>query len=267
MTNHRCALLVVGHGFLRSERAAHQRLDSEHTEELRIHGGQPPVLCGGTWRDRRFPAAVGGHRLERHALVAPIPIVGDRHLTLGAPCDEKRRAKRHDSIGASIGQRLQEHAVHDAEHRRVGADPERHDGNGEDRKARTAPQRASGIPEIAPELGGQVSAPQVATLLFALVDRAHRAQRGVACLLEASDQPSGLLGSDVPGGTAPLRRAPPPRVCGGRRNAGRPEAHGAATSGPPCLQALENAFGLLCFRGSLPVCPWLCPCCPCDPWP
>ena len=100
MTNHRRALLVVGHGFLRCERAADQRLDREHTEELRIHGGQPPVLRGGTWRDRRFPAAVGGHRLERRALVAPIPIVGDRHLTLGAPRDEKRRAERHNSICA-----------------------------------------------------------------------------------------------------------------------------------------------------------------------
>ena len=64
MTNHRRALLVVGHGFLRSERAAHQRLDREDAEELRIHGGQPPELRRGPWRDRPLSAAVGGHRLE-----------------------------------------------------------------------------------------------------------------------------------------------------------------------------------------------------------
>jgi hypothetical protein len=68
----------------------------------------------------------------------------------------------------------------------VGAaevDPERHDADGEQCEASATPQRSSRISKVVNTLADELPTSQVTALLFVLVGRAHRAERGVSRLL------------------------------------------------------------------------------------
>ena len=67
------------------------------------------------------------------------------------------------ALGLMERQRLQQHAVHHAEDRRIGADPQREREGGQRREAGLLPQHARGVAQILPEIGEQkpVGAPGV----------------------------------------------------------------------------------------------------------
>ena len=138
--------------FFSREGAAGDRLNGEDAKELRTHAGDSCVLSRGALHHRSFPRGVEGHRLEGRTLVVPVLEVGNRDLlgkrSGGLTC-RRKIGESHNSIRIAIRKWLQKHRVHDAEDRRVGADAERHDKNGECGKAWTPAQIAAGVPEIA----------------------------------------------------------------------------------------------------------------------
>ena len=166
MADQRHPVAAARCGFFRSERATDDRLDSEDAEELAIDDGRSRILGGVARRRWKITASVRRHGLERRALRAPIPEVGDRDERIALARGEKSRGDGHDSIGAGIRQRLQEHGVHHAEDRRIGADPERHDDDGEHGKARTVSQRPSRIPQVAEKVADDVGTSHVRTPLI-----------------------------------------------------------------------------------------------------
>ena len=54
----------------------------------------------------------------------------------------------HESVGFGKRQRAEEHGVHDAEHRRVRADPKRQREQGNDAERRTPRQRSHGVTRV-----------------------------------------------------------------------------------------------------------------------
>ena len=76
-----------------------------------------------------------------------------------------------------VGQRPQQHAIDDAENRRVGADPERHRDDDHERETGIAAQAANAVTDV---LGGdfdEARQPLVAHVVFDALDPAEQPQR------------------------------------------------------------------------------------------
>ena len=88
--------------------------------------------------------------LERLRALAPVVVMAGRHLDARRPADRRRdRPKGHDAIVVGERQRLQPHGTDETEDRRRRADAEREHGDGDDREARRARERARRVAEVA----------------------------------------------------------------------------------------------------------------------
>ena len=65
--------------FSLDKKAAQQRLDAEHRQQVLRHPQARKMLGYVAARDVRAPVLRRRHRLEGTALIAPVDIVGDRH--------------------------------------------------------------------------------------------------------------------------------------------------------------------------------------------
>ena len=129
---------------VRSEHAAQRRLDPEHREERpgAVHDVQAfGVVAAGERALRPTPETelVPRPRLRPVVLVLG-PRGGERHQV------HRRELRPHHGqpVRLRVGERSQEHPVHDAEDRRVRADAERqreHEHHGEARSAGELPER------------------------------------------------------------------------------------------------------------------------------
>jgi len=68
------------------------------------------------------------------------------------------RRKIDHAIGVGVGERLQQHRVHDGEDGGVGSDAQRQGGNGGDGKAWILDEQLQRVPDVIPEIF-QVTAP------------------------------------------------------------------------------------------------------------
>jgi hypothetical protein len=172
--------------FLRCEAPARDRLDPEDAKELGAHLRDPRILSRIAPYHRKLPRVVIGHRLERRALPLPILEIRNRHLLPKrgrALLQDRVIAERHNPVGVAIRQRLQQHGIHDAEHGRVGADPERHDENGKRRETGTPSQAPPRIPEIPQQVADVIHASHIAAFLLVQCNSIQRAKRDAARLL------------------------------------------------------------------------------------
>jgi hypothetical protein len=138
-------------GIVGGEVPAHHRRHPEDREEVgRDHRRRDPLglpVAGQVDIDR--PGT--GRILERVHLAAVIVQLGRGHRHVGHAARTEAGAQRHQPAGIGIGQRPEQHRVHHAEDRRVGADAQgkrEHRDYGEPRAPSQAAERE---PEIPPE--------------------------------------------------------------------------------------------------------------------
>jgi hypothetical protein len=86
----------------------------------------------------RSPVPIGGEVREAVILLAEILEVGIRHIARVAALEYGRDL--HEAFGVGVGERAQQHTVHDAENRGARADAERESGDGDKGKARAFTQ-------------------------------------------------------------------------------------------------------------------------------
>ena len=84
---------AAGLRFLGSERAPDDRLDAEHAKEVGVHDGDARILRDLARGHGELATAVGGHRLEGRALVAPVAEVGDPGPRRTAPPNRGRKER------------------------------------------------------------------------------------------------------------------------------------------------------------------------------
>ena len=104
------------------ERAAERRVHAEHREDVRRHERHDEARRRPTTRLRRIPAGDrhlapvlrAGQAPIRAALRDEDVVDAERNAPFGPDLDEAR--------GRGVRQRLEQHAVHDAKDRSVGAD-------------------------------------------------------------------------------------------------------------------------------------------------
>ena len=119
----------VGSIVVRRERATKDRIDSQHSEELRsgkLHGQFFGFACS-----REIDALIRecSHALETRALIAPTAIVRARGRVLVTPV-RGHFPQHHDAIGVAVGQWTQQQLVHDREDSRVRTDAQRKRNHG-----------------------------------------------------------------------------------------------------------------------------------------
>ena len=174
---------AAGQRFLRSERAPHDRLDTEHAKEVGVHDGDARILRDLARRHGELAAAVGGHRLEGRALVAPVAEVGDRDQALRLAAGEEGGVEGNDPVRVVVGQRSQQHGIDNAEDGRVGPNAERHDERGEGGETGVPPEGASRVAEVRNQVPDEPRGTHVATRLLARLDGTHGAVRSSARFL------------------------------------------------------------------------------------
>ena len=134
------------------ERSPHRRLHAEDAEELGCHAGEDAVLGrGGTDHDGCPRGRVVRHRVERGALSLPVQEIRRGHLSepvAGGSATGGEVGQRDDSVRIRVGQRVEHHGMHDAEHRCVRADRERHDEDAEPGRAAGPAQRPDGVAQV-----------------------------------------------------------------------------------------------------------------------
>ncbi len=143
-------LAAVGHIVAGVDQAARRRRYAEHREEVAGHAIGEDLLRlaaagdgGGPWRNRR-------ERAERAIALAQGHELRPRH-----------RRQRHGRVRVvcvnepgrfSEGQRLEQHRVDDAEHRCVGANPQRERKHRRQREARVPQERADAVADVLDDL-------------------------------------------------------------------------------------------------------------------
>ena len=131
----------------RAEQAAQCRLHAENAKELRRHRGDVRVLGARAGGHRRRVIGIIRHGGESRALVMPVMKVRRRRLAVRAAFLPLRGERDH-AIRVAIGERLQQYSVHHAEHRRIGADAERHHQHREESEPRVLAHRSEGELQI-----------------------------------------------------------------------------------------------------------------------
>ncbi len=158
--------LVFPAGFLlfRQEDAPVERPDSQHREDVRRHPESLHALRLRAARQVRDPEVRRAH-----------PLVGRR---LPPPVEEVRGSDGVDPpvkddgepVGVSVGKRLQEHRVDDAEDRRRGADAQRERGHRRGREPGVLPQGAKAVAKVAADGSEEGPESRVAHALLDLLD-------------------------------------------------------------------------------------------------
>ena len=127
------------------ERAAELRAHAEHVEEVgRDHAGVHAVGLPAVQQVER-------HLVELHQpaeageLLTVVVELGDRDADGVLTGKRRRFLEQHQSIALHVRQRLEQHAVDDAEHRGVGPDAQAKHQDGDQREPRLAPERSCRI--------------------------------------------------------------------------------------------------------------------------
>ena len=163
------------------EGAAERGLHAEDGEEVgRDHHARDSrgIALSG---QRGVEPSGGRERLERRAQSLPV----DEVERADPVARRWRRRFPHPDhpFRLGIGQRLQQHRVHETEHRRVRADADRHDADGHDRKARITLQEEQTVAEVLGERFDPPNAAAIAVLFPDALDAAEAAAGGAARLL------------------------------------------------------------------------------------
>ena len=136
-----------------AERPAERRGDAERVEEVGgdAQAGQPLRRALALAPQDAAPVGEAGDRFEAAALVAVVAELREREgeaLARGVA-----RVDPGEPLGRGERERLQQHGVHDAEQRRIGADPERQRDEREQREPGRVRQPSKRVTQVLDEVG------------------------------------------------------------------------------------------------------------------
>ena len=179
------------------EGAAELRAHAEHVEEIgRDHAGVDAVGLAAIQQVER-------HLVELHQpaeageLLAVVVELGNGDADGVLTGQRRRFLEQHQSIAFHVRQRLEQHAVDDAEHRGVGPDAQAEHQDGDQREPRLAPERSR---RIAHRACGPVEPQQpalVAALLAHALDAAEPRSGAAARLVGRHALVHQVLGLEV----------------------------------------------------------------------
>ena len=184
----------AGQVVLGAEVPAEERRHAEEVEEVRRDDAGLDALRLGAAQQRERHRVVLDEALERLAGGAVVEELLLRETEARRRGLREGLAQHHQPLGLAVGQRPQQHAVHDAEDRGVRPDPERerqYDGHGEGRRL---PQAAQAVADVLHQALERPSAPGVAHPLLRLIHSAEAHARGAARVLFAHAGLPVLLG-------------------------------------------------------------------------
>ena len=127
--------------------------DRQHAENLEVIGGDVGALhrlrrVARSEVHRQGPEIVDRHCLE-HVVLPPDHVLLDGIRV--AHAGRIPAAQLHDAIGLRIGQRLEQHRIHDGENGRVRADADGERGQGNRGETDVPAHRAQGVPHVGNE--------------------------------------------------------------------------------------------------------------------
>ena len=216
--------------------------------------GQPVVADE---REGRSPSTRRSRRaFSRRAIVGDL---GNGEARVVRLRSRVRLAEVHEPLAVAIGQRLEQRAAQQREHRGVRADAQRQREHDRDAEARRAPQAAKREPQVADELLEPARAARVAHLLLSERDvrRARAARR--SALRRAACRAGRSRRSAARGGTAARRRARARRGLAGRRTKAQRNAM-RRTVDASCHTSLRRTTAVMApaRRSQLAVSIWSC---------
>ncbi len=130
-------------------------LRADHVEVGRRRLGDADPLGLAVPEERAAVLGDRGERVERREIVAPGKVVGGgHHVALVAT--RVRLPNRNEPVRQPIGERFQEHAVHDRERHRGRRDRERHRQHDRSRESGTPPEKPETVRNVAREPIGAV---------------------------------------------------------------------------------------------------------------
>ena len=145
----RAARQVIGG----AEELAEHGLDAQQRQRRRAQQQSRHTFWIVTSRDRDCRGIPGANRLERRLILA-ICEIGRRAMIRSGPA-RGVMADAHQPLGLIERQGLQQHAVHDAEDRRRGADAERQRQNGRRGKRRLLPEGPGRVADVLPDIADE----------------------------------------------------------------------------------------------------------------
>ena len=129
--------------------AADDRRQLEHAKQARRHARCTDALRVPLARQDAAAGRRAADGVEDGVLIAPVDVLGKRRRARGT--ERLRVVDRDERVGIGEWQRFDQHRVHDAEHRRVGADAERQRDHGQRREPRIAREQPKGETDVLKE--------------------------------------------------------------------------------------------------------------------
>ena len=187
-----------------TEISSEERLHAEHVEEAGGDDAGLDALRFGTAEQDEPHVVELDHAGERARLPAVVVHLFRREaeavgaVVLAAGLVARPLLPQDDQlVAALVGQRLEEHAVDDAEDRGVGADAERHRQDDDEREAWRLEERACPVAHVLHERLGGAHEPRVADVIFHTADVAERGDRRAARLIARHAGADVLVGLHV----------------------------------------------------------------------
>ena len=178
------------------EESAGERLDAQAGRNQFAPTRTPCTRSASVSSRMRFAVVPSMHR-EADEVRRARAIVDEVHRRAGVAVSLLRVHDAHEAVGLRKRQRLEQHAVHDAEDRRVGADAERERDDRGEREGRRRAELSRGVADVVPEVVHEVAPPLRG--FDVAIDRADIA----ACVVQISEFADGLRAR----GVAAMRRA------------------------------------------------------------
>ncbi len=187
--------LGAAHVVRRHERAADHRLDAEQIEEVRRHHAGVDAIGLAAVDQIEVHLVVLDQAVEDvGGALAVVEVLGDGHAGVAPPGQRRRLLDHHQPVAVLIGQRLQQHAVDDAEDGGVGADAEAERQHRQQRVAGMAQQRPRAVLQIRQQRFEPADAARIARFFLVLFHWSETPERLQPRVIRAHAKPDVLLG-------------------------------------------------------------------------
>jgi hypothetical protein len=137
---------------LRGERPAGRQPDAERVEEVRRHDVDERLARAVAAGDADHREVVRHQAVEDVIVVADVDVLGIGEGTVGVGAGVVVREDADELVGMPR-QRLEQQRVDDREHRAVGADPQRQDGDSDRSEARSLAEGAGAEAQVLEQAG------------------------------------------------------------------------------------------------------------------
>src|SRR5260221_6543986 len=134
--------------FVLSKTSSVSHREAEHWKEIFPYELRTDLLWLANAREAGSAENHGAHRVKAGSAHAPIQVVGGGNDVIRESTVRPGLPKHHQPVRVRIGQRLQNHCVDYAKHRRIGADSQGNHTNGDREKRRIEPKLSQRVQDV-----------------------------------------------------------------------------------------------------------------------